>query len=189
MKETLILNGIWAAGLLSVIAFIFIVGCIKSYAVVAPPPPSPDRDYRVRVVEAVLLAEARGDGPGGVTRVAEVIRNRMIASHRTAIHEVTRPFQFSCLNGITTDTLIERMDTEKATMLMSNPPRPAIPSDTTSAATRSAMNLVFPHNYEFGTTNLTHGATHYHAAGPKPAWAGNRKPCHTYKNHIFYKLN
>jgi N-acetylmuramoyl-L-alanine amidase len=170
MKEILIFNGVWAAVCFLIMAFAF---TRKTYALVAPP----QRDYRVRVVEAVLLAEARGEGPGGVHRVAEVIRNRMIVGGKTAIEIVTAPKQFSCLNGITAEVLLEQREGW------------SIPSETYAKAQWCASQLVFPHGYEFGKTNLTNGATHYHAAGPKPNWVGNRKPCHTYKNHIFYRLN
>lgn len=150
----------------------------RSYAVVDPVVPK--RDYRVRVVEAVLLAEARGEGPGGIERVAEVIRNRMIEKGRTAVQIVGAPYQFSCLSGITTDILLEKREGWY------------VPSDTFNTAQRCAYALVFDssHGRAFKETrrNLTRGATHYHAAGPQPKWAVGRKPVHTYKNHIFYKL-
>jgi N-acetylmuramoyl-L-alanine amidase len=161
--------------LLTLVCVLYLISISRnSYAVVLPPP---QRDYRVRVVEAVLLAEARGEGPGGIRRVAEVVRNRMVSRGQHAIDVVTGPKQFSCLNGTTTDILLEQREGWQ------------VPGETVQMAQWCASQLVFPHGARFGSSNITRGATHYHAAGPKPWWTGNRKPCHTYKNHIFYRLN
>lgn len=175
MKDIAILNLIWALGFIAVFAFLL---CRKSYAAVVPPP---QRDYRVRVVEAVLLAEARGEGPGGIERVAEVIRNRMATPGFPveAINVVTSPHQFSCLNGTTPDVLLELRDSW------------TIPSETFNKAQRCAYQLVFPMSYgaAFGELpNNVRGANHYHAAGTQPKWAVGKKAVATYKNHIFYKL-
>jgi N-acetylmuramoyl-L-alanine amidase len=162
------------------IFLVVLLGCFHSYAAVAPPPPVP-QDYRVRLIEAVLLAEARGEGAHGVRMVAEVIRNRAKLHHTLPIYVVQKPKQFSCLNSTTPGHLIEDMEAA------------LVPSDVRNTAQRCAYVLVFhgPHGKAaFNDLNFdyTHGATHYHAAGLKPSWAGGRKPVATYKNHIFYKL-
>jgi hypothetical protein len=150
----------------------------QSYAAVAPPPPA--KDYRVRLIEAVLLAEARGEGPRGVQMVGEVIRNRARQQHTLPIYVVQKQKQFSCLNDVTPGHLIENMEAA------------LVPSDVRNMAQRCAYILVFPDNHgkAFNDLNFNyaHGATHYHAAGPKPSWTGGRKPVAAYKNHIFYKL-
>jgi spore germination cell wall hydrolase CwlJ-like protein len=161
------------------IFLVIFFGCLQSYATVAPPPPA--RDFRVRLIEAVLLAEARSEGPKGVRMVAEVIRNRARQQHTLPIYVVQKPKQFSCLNDMTGQELIERMGTEQ------------IPSNVRNMAQRCAYVLAFPesHGRAFNELNFdyAHGATHYHAIGPKPKWAGGRKPVASYLNHIFYKLN
>jgi hypothetical protein len=154
------------------------IALVKSYAATAPPPPK--RDFRVRLIEAVLLAEARGEGPEGVRLVAEVIRNRARKLLRLPVYIVQEPHQFSCLNGKTPETLIDLME------------RSVVPADVKNMAQRCAYRLVFPdsHGRAFKELdyNFANGATHYHAAGVQPSWASGRKPCKTYKNHIFYKL-
>lgn len=165
-----------------VVAALLFVGPIcaifKSYAAVAPPPPK--RDFRIRLIEAVLLAEARGEGPEGIRLVAEVIRNRAWKHMTLPIYVIQKPHQFSCLNGQTPETVIDLME------------RAAVPTETRNMARRCAFVLAFPGPRGSGFNDLNYdyarGATHYHAAGLQPSWAHGLKPCKTYKNHIFYKL-
>lgn len=155
-----------------------LLAIVKSYAAVLPPP-MPDRDYRIRLLMSVLLAEARGEGPGGVERVAEVIRNRMKKGLHTADEIVLARLQFSCLNGKTGEQLIDEAQGWKITPALHN------------EAQRCAYRLVFPDSYgrAFGPLpNNTNGATHYHTKDVLPVWAEGYHPCHVFKNHIFYRL-
>lgn len=169
---------IWLLVIFATLVIGPVIAIFKSYAAVAPPPPQ--RDFRVRLLEAVLLAEARGEGPHGIRMVAEVIRNRARRDLTMAIYVVQKPKQFSCLNDKSAQQLIEDMEAER------------IPVETRNMAQRCAYILAFPENHGKAFTelnfNYARGATHYHAAGPKPLWAGGRKPVAAYKNHIFYKL-
>lgn len=71
------------------------------------------QSLEVKVVAAVLWAEARGEGPNGVRAVAEVIRNRTSSPRRwgrTPYEVVTKVKQFACLNGTAPAALVERME-------------------------------------------------------------------------------
>lgn len=175
MKEILILNSIWA-GALSAFCAIIVFSCLlrATYAAVAPP--KPYRDFRVRLVKCVILAEAQGEGTGGMLRVAEVIRNRSKRKNEPAVNIVSAPFQFSCLN---------KRDSQKDFVEHVESTSPQDPQDY---AQELARMLVF--GSPDLNSDLTKGATHYYRAGTRrPKWALGFVPVHSYKNHIFFKLD
>lgn len=146
--------------------FGFLTVCARSHEAVAPP----SRDFRVSVVEAVLLGEARGEGRVGMEAVAETIRNRMERSGKSAYEVVTQRAQFSCLNGTTPEKLVRKFDAvvdhnayKYAKVLVTDPFSPAL-------------------------QDKIKGATHYHEEHVSPAWADSRKITVKIGRHIFYHL-
>lgn len=62
-----------------------------------------------KAVAAVLVAEAGGEkSEKSLWAVAEVIHNRSVARHWSYLFTIERPYQFSCLNGITMAQLVYR---------------------------------------------------------------------------------
>jgi hypothetical protein len=61
--------------------------------------------YGQRIVAAVLMGEARGEGEIGMTAVAEVIRNRANAASKSPLQIVLKKGGFSCLKDTTPEAL------------------------------------------------------------------------------------
>jgi spore germination cell wall hydrolase CwlJ-like protein len=61
--------------------------------------------YGQRIVAAVLMGEARGEGEMGMTAVAEVIRNRANAARKSPLEIVLKRGGFSCLKDTTPEAL------------------------------------------------------------------------------------
>ena len=70
--------------------------------------PAQAATYGQKVVAAVLLAEARGEGRAGMIAVAEVIRNRADRLGFSPLAVVKVPRHFSCLDATTPENLIRR---------------------------------------------------------------------------------
>jgi len=65
--------------------------------------------YGQKVVAAVLLAEARGEGEEGMMAVAEVIRRRA-DQKATSLLAVVRPGAFSSLNGLSHEKILRKFE-------------------------------------------------------------------------------
>ena len=61
--------------------------------------------YGQRIVAAVLMGEARGEGEIGMTAVAEVIRNRANEASKSPLEIVLKKGEFSCLKDTTPEAL------------------------------------------------------------------------------------
>ena len=64
-----------------------------------------------KIIAITILAEARGEGHGGMYAVAAVIAQRAFERKRTPTEICLKPYQFSCWNGKTLKrlgTLVER---------------------------------------------------------------------------------
>lgn len=151
--------------------FVALVGFLvsKSYGAAAPPHAA---DFRVRVVEAVIFAEGRTEGVEGQLAIAEVIRNRMARSGKSAYETVTQRKQFSCLNSTTPEKLVER---QKVSAL-----------GLEGFVYRISRALVFdPFSFDDDTVK---GATHYHEVSVHPDWARPDRRTVQIRHHIFYRL-
>lgn len=124
--------------------------------------------YGQRVVAAVLLAEARGEGVEGMAAVAEVMRRRADAQGVTML-AVAKPGAFSSLNGTTHAKLLRRFEGH-----------PLFP--TALRIARTAYNE--PHRLQ----NITRDATHFTHKDEKPYWAIGHAPVAVIGNHAFYRL-
>lgn len=151
-------------GFAAMLGFLTLFG--RSFGAVAPPP----KDFRVAVVEAVLVGEAGGEGSAGIAAVAEVIRNRMERSGKSAYEVVTQPKQFSCLNNTTPEKLVRRhahVNNQQAYM---------------------CARLLIHDPFNAAISDTVKGATHFHAVEVFPVWANPTKRTAVIRHHIFYRL-
>ena len=122
-------------------------------------------DYMARTI----YGEARGEGTRGMQAVGNVIMNRVKAGgwYGASIKDVVlKPYQFSCWNE--------------------GDPNRTIILNATAAQLSSARNIA--DKIIDGTlSDITGGATHYHAKSITPYWAKTLTKTATIGNHIFYK--
>ncbi|MCX6892422.1 MAG: cell wall hydrolase [Verrucomicrobiota bacterium] len=123
-----------------------------------------------RLIAAVLMAEARGDGIVGMTAVGEVIANRARKRQLSPVLIVQQTFQFSPLNRLRPHQLISRY--EKLPLY-----RHALQIASTVIEAPEAL------------PGLTAGADHFEQIGaPIPRWARGRKPVAIIGGHRFWVL-
>lgn len=126
--------------------------------------------YGQRIVAAVLMAEAWGEGEIGMMAVAEVIRNRAQERHRSPLGVVTTPKQFSCLNNTSPEALYGRFatnpDYEKALRI---------------------ARLIY--NQPERLPGHAQGANHYTRSDEQPSWAVGKQPVVVIGAHAFYRLD
>lgn len=130
--------------------------------------PASAATYGQKVVAAVLLAEARGEGETGMVAVAEVIRRRADQKGISPLL-VVKPGAFSSLNGKTHDQIVRQFEHH-----------PMFPQ-----ALRIARTL---YNEPEKLRNITKGATHFTHKAETPYWAVNQTPVVVIGNHAFYRL-
>lgn len=143
-----------------------------------------DRDMHefYRGIEADVLArtlwgEARGEGTAGMQAVANVIQSRVkIAGMKEGfwwgdniIQVCQKPYQFSCWNR--SDPNFRKLQAVDESNLYF--------ATAIRIAARAIANVL---------EDITHGATHYHAAGISPYWAQREKPTTVIGQHIFYRI-
>jgi spore germination cell wall hydrolase CwlJ-like protein len=129
------------------------------------------------VLARTLWGEARGEGRAGMEAVACVILNRVRVAEKkgsywwgSSIIEVCqKPYQFSCWNK----------DNPNYRKLLA-----ADEDDAWFIAAEGVASMGLDGNL----TDITNGATHYHAAGATPGWAYREKPVAVIGRHIFYRL-
>ena len=115
-----------------------------------------------------IILEAQGESLEGQIAVGEVIRNRTDDVYTHGRYDdrvaqvVKRPYQFSCWNN----HLIAKL---------------RLPRVSGEAWQRASKAWA-----ESEESNLTNGATHYHAIGVSPKWASG-KVGKRIGNHVFYR--
>lgn len=123
-----------------------------------------------RLLAAVLVAEAGGEGTTGMKAVGEVVLRRAV-KHKQPIEQVLRtPYAFSCLNRKSAEDLVAESESSSAW------PNALLVSDT-----------VLHHPSRL--PGITKRATHY--INPKyaqPKWAKSRTPVAVIGRHAFYRL-
>lgn len=123
--------------------------------------------YGQRIVAAVLMGEARGEGEIGMTAVAEVIHNRAVESGKSPLEVVTIPRKFTCLNGTTPEGLYRKFYRLKLYA--------------------TALNIARKcYNEPSKLPNLTKGATFYDHKNNRPFWAVDMNLVASVGNHNFY---
>lgn len=125
--------------------------------------------YGQRIVAAVLLGEARGEGEAGMLAVAEVIRNRARETGRSPLEVVCKRGEFSCLNGKTPEQLWRKF----------------VRARTYAVALRIAKTC---YNEPHKLGSLTKGATFYDQKRNRPPWINEVRWVASVGNHHFYVL-
>jgi hypothetical protein len=119
-----------------------------------------------KIVAITILAEARGEGQGGMYAVGAVIAQRAFERKRTPTEVCLKKWQFSCWNGK------QLKDLE---YLLKVP--------------QGKYAIALAKNIKLLSRDFVGYANHYHNNKIKlPYWAKGQKPVKTIGNHIFYKL-
>jgi len=118
-----------------------------------------------KLVAAVLIAEAGGEGKVGINAVFEVIETRGKIRKKPLSEIVTEKFQFSCLNKYRND---------HQTFINRNKKHPMF---------NYALWVV--NNYK---GNITKGANFYHTKTVSPSWSKGYEPIVIIGNHKFFLL-
>jgi len=118
------------------------------------------------IVALTILAEARGEGPDGMTAVAACIYQRSLNRKITPDQVCLQPKQFSCWNGKSEADLEHLLKLPQA-----------------KTALWLEANLHRLNRAKIGY------ADHYHADYVNPYWADKTKKTFTIGKHIFYRLN
>ena len=123
--------------------------------------------YETKIVAATILAEARGEGHGGMYAVAAVIAQLAFERKRTPKEVCLKPYQFSCWNGKTLKSLEH---------LLKGP--------------QADYAIALAKNIKLLSRDFVGFANHYHATWmkKKPYWAKGKKPVKVIGQHAFYKL-
>lgn len=125
--------------------------------------------YEEKVVAAVLMGEAWGEGTHGMIAVAEVIAERVRAHKHAPLQIVTARKQFSVLNSTSPQALVRKYEKEKDF---------AVALKIARTACREPAKL----------PGLTKGANHYHEESVDPKWARGKQPLLVIGKHKFYRL-
>jgi hypothetical protein len=119
-----------------------------------------------KIVAITILAEARGEGQGGMYAVGAVIAQRAFERKRTPTEVCLKKWQFSCWNGKQLKDLEHLLK---------------VPQGKYAIALAKNIKLL--------SRDFVGYANHYHNNKIKlPYWAKGQKPVKTIGNHIFYKL-
>ena len=120
-----------------------------------------------KIVAITILAEARGEGQGGMYAVGAVIAQRAFEKKRTPTEVCLKPYQFSCWNGKQLKNLEHLLK---------------VPQGKYALALAKNIKLL--------SRDYVGYANHYHATWmkKKPYWAKGEKPVKVIGQHAFYKL-
>jgi spore germination cell wall hydrolase CwlJ-like protein len=129
--------------------------------------------YTKKLIAAVLVGEAGGEGTKGMLAVGEVIHQRSVewrlSPFKVVMQANGRFHAFSCLNDVGPEKLIKKHQNKKAYQ-----------------AALHIAELVCDTPEKL--PKITRQATHFAVKGFKPWWAGNHAPVVTIGNHSFYRL-
>lgn len=129
-----------------------------------------DQALTLDTLARTLWGEARGEGRAGMHAVANVIRNRAARPGwwgRSIAEVCLRPRQFSC-------------------WLPDDPNRAKLLRVAEDDAAFVLARDIAAQALAGGLSDLTCGATHYHAIEIAPGWAKGRTPCVVIGRHAFY---
>jgi N-acetylmuramoyl-L-alanine amidase len=130
--------------------------------------------FEEKVVAAVIMGEAWGEGTAGMAAVAEVIHRRSVMSRRTPFQVVTqgshKRMAFSCLAHATPTALVAKF---------------ARKPDYRTRALPLAQALA---KWPASRSGITRCATHFTRKEEKPYWAKGHAPVAVIGDHAFYRL-
>ena len=123
--------------------------------------------YGQRIVAAVLMGEAWGEGEIGMTAVAEVIHNRAEKTAKTPLAVVLKKGEFSSLRRTTPEALYQKFCRKKDF--------------------RTALRLAKTcYNTPERLPNITRGASYYDRRENRPSWLGEVRLVACVGNQNFY---
>ena len=123
--------------------------------------------YGQRIVAAVLMGEAAGEGEAGMVAVAEVVRNRAVEHGWSPVQVVCQKRAFSCLNGKTAEQLYQE--------------------HCRSALFKTALRIAKTlHDSSQDLPATTRGATFYDLRDAKPPWLCEVRRVAIIGQHAFY---
>jgi spore germination cell wall hydrolase CwlJ-like protein len=123
--------------------------------------------YGQRILAAILMGEARGEGEIGLTAVAEVVRNRAVKYGWSPLAVVCRKGAFSSLNGKTPEQLYQEH----------------FRSPLFKTALRIAKTV---YNSPEKLPGTTRGATFYDNKDASPPWLSEVQLVAIIGQHAFY---
>ena len=119
-----------------------------------------------KIIAITILAEARGEGQGGMYAVGAVIAQRAFERKRTPAEVCLKKWQFSCWNGKKLKDLEHLLK---------------VPQGKYALALAKNIKLL--------SRDFVGFANHYHNNKIKPPyWAKGNKPVKKIGNHVFYKI-
>ncbi len=124
------------------------------------------------LLATILVLEAAGEGELGMHAVLNVIANRAFKHKTTLANVVLKPYQFSCINGVTVN------HTDVSTYV--------VKAKSQVNRFEQAISLLQLYNLD-QLVDITKGATHYHTKKIKPYWSNKLEYKCTIGNHVFYK--
>ena len=130
-----------------------------------------DKKQEVDILSRTIYGESRGEGIEGMQAVANVVMNRVNAGkwYGTTVEDVClKPYAFSCWNE-------------------SDPNYNLIKTVNENNSGFKLAKEIATDAYNGNLADITNGATHYHAAGITPYWAGSMQKTVIIGNHVFYK--
>ena len=122
--------------------------------------------WQDRCVAAVLIGEAGNQGTNGLLAIMEVIHNRVTLNGRTAYQNISKPKQFSCLNGTTPELLYRKYRNHFMY--------------STALAITALPSTQMP--------GWTKGAVCFTRKTEKPSWSKRMNHVATIGDHAFYSL-
>ncbi len=134
------------------------------------PAPAFAATYGQKVVAAVLMGEAWGEGEKAMIAVAEVIRTRADQLNLSPLAIVKQPYQFSCLNHTTPEKLLAKFQHQKDFQV----------------ALRIARLM---YNEPEKLPGYARDATHFENVGNGSDWACGQKPVARVGKLAFYRLS
>ena len=123
--------------------------------------------YGQRIVAAVLMGEAWGEGEVGMTAVAEVIHNRAKQTGRSPLAVVLKKGEFSSLRHTTPEALYQKFCRKREFQ----------------TALRLAKTC---YNTPEALPNLTRGASYYDGRENRPPWLSEMRLVACVGNQNFY---
>ena len=120
-----------------------------------------------KIIAITILAEARGEGQGGMYAVAAVIAQRAHERGQTPKEVCLKPYQFRWWNGKSLKSLEHLLKVPQA-----------------------KYAIALAKNIKLLSRDFVGFANHYHATWmkKKPYWAKGKKPVKVIGQHAFYKL-
>ncbi len=136
-------------------------------------------EIAIDTLARTLWGEARGEGSAGMQAVAHIVLNRLAISKKMGrywwgndvVQICQKPFQFSCWN---------KDDPNRGKLITLNADNDIYFVTARRIARRAITGAL--------GSDITMGATHYHAKGIVPYWSKDQSPVTQLGAHIFYRL-